>query len=547
MVGTLRSFTTDMTVPGGTAPCAALTNVTVAATHRRRGILTAMITRDLADSVERGEIVGALIAAEYPIYGRFGYGAAVETQDLEIAPQVALRDPPDGGSVDVRDRRRAASRGPGHLRPGQGRDARGHRPPGPRWDAHLACRAPRAGPTSPTASSCSAATPTASPTASPSTTSRTTGTGAAPGARCTSRSSSAVDTPAPARLWRFCLEVDWVATVKAENQSVDHLLPWLVVDAREVIPVERGDLQWVRILDTAAALAARRYLAPGSVTIAVDDPLGHAAGTFRLEGGPDGAECRRHRGRPTWRCRSACWAAPISAAFPSPRCTGPVWSTSSPRGRWPGPTPCSARRWPPPASPPSDRLPSTRRYEAGEPGTPPSRRRRRRGGGGPGRGPAAIRRVPGSTSRAGSSSRVTQRRPSDSWLPRTTAPAGASTRNRASRCRWSGSPAAWNSWMSRSIGGTTTRRPAMPVSSVGLPQGHGGQVGVAVDVAPGLQPAPHLGVEQHQHALGLGRRPPAPSRSDGPSVHDRHSASGWASRNASMRARVAACSSSGGA
>ena len=69
-----------MTVPGGVGSCAALTNVTVAATHRRRGLLTAMLTRDLADSVERGEIVGALIAAEYPIYGRFGYGPAVETR-----------------------------------------------------------------------------------------------------------------------------------------------------------------------------------------------------------------------------------------------------------------------------------------------------------------------------------------------------------------------------------------------------------------------------------------------------------------------------------
>ena len=106
----------------------------------------------------------------------------------------------------------------------------------------------------------------------------------------------AVDTPALARLWRFCLDVDWVATVKAENQSVDHLLPWLVVDAREVVAVERGDLQWVRLLDTPAALAARTYLAPGSVTLTVHDPLGHGAGTFVLEGGPDGAECRPSTG-----------------------------------------------------------------------------------------------------------------------------------------------------------------------------------------------------------------------------------------------------------
>ena len=100
VVGTLRSFTTSMTVPGGAVTCAALTNVTVASTHRRQGILTSMLNRDLAESVERGEIVGALIAAEYPIYGRFGYGPAVETQDLDVDARVAWRVPRDGGSVE---------------------------------------------------------------------------------------------------------------------------------------------------------------------------------------------------------------------------------------------------------------------------------------------------------------------------------------------------------------------------------------------------------------------------------------------------------------
>src|SRR5580658_1973121 len=48
VVGTLRSFRTDLTVPGpATVAAAALTNVTVATSHRRKGILTDMITRDL--------------------------------------------------------------------------------------------------------------------------------------------------------------------------------------------------------------------------------------------------------------------------------------------------------------------------------------------------------------------------------------------------------------------------------------------------------------------------------------------------------------------
>jgi predicted acetyltransferase len=72
VVGTLRSFAAELTVPGGTATCSALTNVTVSGTHPRRGLLSVMLAADLAESAARGEVVSALIAADYPIYGRFG-------------------------------------------------------------------------------------------------------------------------------------------------------------------------------------------------------------------------------------------------------------------------------------------------------------------------------------------------------------------------------------------------------------------------------------------------------------------------------------------
>lgn len=79
VVGTLRSFATELTVPGAAqVAAAALTSVTVAPSHRRRGLLTEMITADLRDAHERGEKVGILIAAEFPIYARYGYGVAIE-------------------------------------------------------------------------------------------------------------------------------------------------------------------------------------------------------------------------------------------------------------------------------------------------------------------------------------------------------------------------------------------------------------------------------------------------------------------------------------
>ena len=76
-VGTFRSTARELTVPGGaTLVTDAITNVTVAATHRRRGLLTRMMTRDLAAARERGDSLAILVAAEYRIYGRYGFGPA---------------------------------------------------------------------------------------------------------------------------------------------------------------------------------------------------------------------------------------------------------------------------------------------------------------------------------------------------------------------------------------------------------------------------------------------------------------------------------------
>lgn len=74
-VATFRSFAQELTVVGGaTVPTDAVTNVTVTPTHRRRGLLTRLMAKDLAAARERGDVAATLIAAEYPIYGRYGFG-----------------------------------------------------------------------------------------------------------------------------------------------------------------------------------------------------------------------------------------------------------------------------------------------------------------------------------------------------------------------------------------------------------------------------------------------------------------------------------------
>src|SRR5215470_19828316 len=76
MVGGAGIYSFQMRVPGAMAAVAGVSLVAVLPSHRRRGILSALMRRQLADVHQRGEAVAALIASETPIYGRYGYGRA---------------------------------------------------------------------------------------------------------------------------------------------------------------------------------------------------------------------------------------------------------------------------------------------------------------------------------------------------------------------------------------------------------------------------------------------------------------------------------------
>ena len=76
IVGTTTTRTSGITVPGGSAPLGFIDDVSVHATHRRRGILTRMMRAQLDQIRERGEPLAALTASESLIYGRFGFGVA---------------------------------------------------------------------------------------------------------------------------------------------------------------------------------------------------------------------------------------------------------------------------------------------------------------------------------------------------------------------------------------------------------------------------------------------------------------------------------------
>src|SRR6266700_4959221 len=86
IVGGAGAFTYRMSVPGGgEVPAAGVTVVGVLPTHRRRGVLTAMMKAQLDDCRERGDLVAYLWASEATIYGRFGYGLASHMGSLKLA------------------------------------------------------------------------------------------------------------------------------------------------------------------------------------------------------------------------------------------------------------------------------------------------------------------------------------------------------------------------------------------------------------------------------------------------------------------------------
>jgi predicted acetyltransferase len=110
-VGTAASIPFDLTLPGGgELPAAGVTWVGVLPSHRRRGIMRALMRRQLEDVHERGEPLAVLWSSEAAIYGRFGYGIAAPSTQMDAdRSRFALRDDPGpSGTVRLVDREEAA-------------------------------------------------------------------------------------------------------------------------------------------------------------------------------------------------------------------------------------------------------------------------------------------------------------------------------------------------------------------------------------------------------------------------------------------------------
>lgn len=292
-VATIASWISELSVPGGRGiPSCAISSVTVAPTHRRRGIARAMVESELRVAASLGIPMAMLTVSESTLYGRYGFGSAAPGAAITIdVKRATWTGPTPDGRVDFISRDRLRELGPVlHDR------VRLHSPgeleiPAAHWDGFAGTRPDAKDPGNKRAIQYADAA------------------GAVRGVALYSvrgndddftKSTVSLEyllaeTPdAYAALWRFFIELDLVGTVEAHEQSTVEPVLWMISDQRAAVVTVR-DHQYLRVLDVAAALEARSYGAPGVVVVDVADPLGISGGRFVLTVGDDLRGTVEHR------------------------------------------------------------------------------------------------------------------------------------------------------------------------------------------------------------------------------------------------------------
>lgn len=310
MVATAGIFSYEMTVPGGgTLPCGGVTRVSVLTTHRRRGLLTAMMRRQLDDMHERGELLAALYASEAPIYGRFGYGLATYQTATEIershaafsttatgGGRLSMIDVPAAVDAFTQVWEQARRNQPGML----GLDQRWIRNELTDLEQHREGASPLYRVLYQTdGNPAGFAIYRIKMEWDPS----------GPNGTLRLRRLITATAEAYAALWRHVLEVDLMARVTAEMRPVDEPLRFLLADSRQ--PKTRvEDGIWLRLVDVGRALAGRRYGVQGRLVLRVRDSFcSWNDGHFELNGGPSNAECKPCAGNPDLELTAADLAA----------------------------------------------------------------------------------------------------------------------------------------------------------------------------------------------------------------------------------------------
>ncbi|MFJ8155914.1 GNAT family N-acetyltransferase [Streptomyces sp. NPDC094468] len=295
VVGTGGAFSFRMTVPGGAVlPVAGVTMVSVAATHRRRGVLTAMMRRQLDDVRERGEALAALTASEPAIYGRFGYDMAVQQLHAEIDTSRVTLSVPAGtddvrlryaGPADVLDACEAVYAELVPLRPGMLA-----RQPG--WERAFLVD-PESDRDGASALQCVVAERDGRIIGYARFRTKLGWSPSGHDGTVVLEDLAALDPASDAALWRFLFGIDLMSKLTLRGRPVDDAWQYLVSDIRRCLTRVR-DMGYLRLVDVGRALAARTYQAPVDVVLDVKDAFcPWNTGRWRLTGDAKGASCER--------------------------------------------------------------------------------------------------------------------------------------------------------------------------------------------------------------------------------------------------------------
>ncbi|MFC7489513.1 MULTISPECIES: GNAT family N-acetyltransferase [unclassified Knoellia] len=279
-VATFGHLVKTMNAGAETMPAWMITDVTVAPTHRRRGLMRRLMTENLEAAVAADVPAAVLTASEGAIYQRFGFGPATRESRVrvETSSRFRLRErADDGGQVaivpsgeawpfveKVFARHHELTRGsvgrPGYYESWvKGYD----------WEEMSEDRKQRIAV-------------------------RLDADGAPDGfvvyamkrpgdvTEVAVRDLVSATPAAHLALWQFLADIDLAEVVTAAAPVVDHLTHALVNHrVRRVTAIQ--DHLWVRILDLVVSLEARPWFSDDSLVLRVEDSLGHADGTVRID------------------------------------------------------------------------------------------------------------------------------------------------------------------------------------------------------------------------------------------------------------------------
>jgi predicted acetyltransferase len=286
-VGVAMHFPMSVTVPGGAQlDASGVSWVSVAPTHRRRGILRSIFTRQHRALSDAGAPLSLLTASEATIYGRFGYGPVTEEVSISLDRRFARFRPEVPPATDVRliETAEAPALLPDIYHRWQRQTAGAQPKPPIRWERFFADRENRRG-------GLTALFFIVHPDGyvayrrgrNPN--------------RVVVQEFIAVTDEAYSALWQILVGVDLADTIEVQ-QSRDEALPFLLTDYRLPKVTAHHDTLWARIMHVEAALEARTYALDTSLIIAVRDPFLDAGGTYSLTVTDGRATCTRVESEP---------------------------------------------------------------------------------------------------------------------------------------------------------------------------------------------------------------------------------------------------------